>query len=132
MVIAVAPIQRCSFRYLKETNTVYYMTRQCKLRPKSFSNNEYYTEPFQGTQGDLKQNALIAYKDYYQCRSKLSELDVNPNFHQVDINEVPLKQFKYLAYYFNMPALVIINSHCDLSDGNEYIEAHYVSLREKE
>jgi len=132
MVVAPAPIKRCSFRYLKDTNTVYYMTRQCKLRPKSFSNNEYYTEPFQGTQGGLRQNALIAYKDYYQCRSKLTGVDVNPDFQQVEINEVPLKQFRHLASYFNMPALVIINSHCDLVDGNEHIEAHYVSLREKE
>jgi hypothetical protein len=132
MVVAVAPIKRCSFRFLNETNTVYYLTRHCKLRPPSFSNNEYYTEPFQGTQGDHKENALIAYKDFYQCKSKFAALEVNPSFHDVVINEVPLKQFKYLAYYFNMPALVIINSHCDLLDGNEYIEAHYVSLREKE
>jgi hypothetical protein len=132
MAVVVSPIKRCNFRFLNETNKVYYMTRQCKLRPQSFSNNEYYTEPFQGTQGDHKENAIIAYKDYYQCLSKLSTVEVNPSFHDIVINEVPLKQFKHLAFYFNMPALVIMNSYCDLTDGNEYLEAHYVSPREKE
>lgn len=133
MGVVTVPIKRCNFRFLNDKTIVYYPIRYCKLRQKSFANNEYYSEPFQGTQSGNTQNALIAYIDFNQCTSRVTILDIDTDMetHEIEINQVQLKQFKHLAYYFNMPALVVINNYCDVLDRTEYFDAHYVSLRDK-
>ena len=129
MGVIATTIKRCTYRFLNDKTIVYYPTRYCKLRQKSFANNEYYTEPFIGTQAGNAQNALIAYVDLNQCTSKATILgdDTDIESHKIEINQVQLKQFKHLAYYFNMPALVVINNYCDVTDRTEYFDAHYVS-----
>lgn len=121
-------IQHCTFRYLHDCHAVYYIARRSKFRQSSFVNSEYYSEPFHGTEKPTSaRNALLAFVDKDMCRGKVATIARDAMSVEIDICHVPMEQFRDMALYFKMPALVITTAFCDIADRSEHLEAHYIA-----
>jgi hypothetical protein len=107
---------KINFKYLNNNNNVYIITRKQKYNFKTVYNNEIFTHPYKNN------NVITAFLNKNLANEKIKLLKID----KYNIEEISVKDLKYIKELFHMPLFIILNEYCEIYDKTNIQEVYYI------